>query len=140
MEKQIVELRKINVTKSILSQIECASQHEFFSHTPLGWYLWTEKGKSERRILLYSQGLQDLKWYPWFQHPAVKPFKLESESVQIDSHGTRETQYFVEIETNRSSSFYNKWQVPNKTSKEETEALLEKLTLKRHQINTQIFY
>lgn len=73
-------------------------------------------------------------------HQTVKPFKVESESVQIDSHGTRETQYFVEIETNRNSSFYNKWSTSDKTSKEKAEALSEEIKLKRNFINTQIFY
>ncbi len=138
MEKQIVELRKVGVTKSILSQVEHASQHEFLSYTPLGWYLWIEKGQTSRRILLYSQGLQSLKWYPWFQHPTTQPVKVESESVQVDDYGA-ETQYFFNIYT-YVSKYPAKWQVPNKTSKEETEALLEKLKLKRNQITTQIFY
>lgn len=82
-----IELRKIKITASILKQLQIASENQMKTYAALGYVLY----KDRKRILLYDEVNQTLCYMYFFDA------KVITDQIQIDSHGTREQQWKVEL-------------------------------------------
>lgn len=123
----LIELRKIKITASILKQLQIASLTQMKTYKALGYVLY----KDRKTILLYDDVNKTL-CYMYFYDA-----KIITEQIQIDSHGTREQQWKVELSNSRG--YY-----PTGFSNNEVEAneLYKQIENRKHEANTigQIYF
>lgn len=93
----LVELKKVKITQSILKQVLQASFTELVAGNVLGWVI----DRKVRKILIYNPDTQVLR----FQY-FPSEFKIDTEWVQIDNHGTREFRHFIYYYSQNGSAYY----------------------------------
>lgn len=123
-----IELKKIKLTNSIIGQLNMAMPSQIINFEVLGYV----NHKKDKKVLLYDKMTNRLAYCFYIQE-----IRFNEDSVQIDSHGAHEQQYWVSLFLGHNR--YIKLYGEDRTNKTAVESLLKEMQEKFANVN-QIFY